>query len=187
MLPGEGSDQQDGLDISLDSINQGEQVLLELRGRDFDYSMLPDRAFQNLLIISVGKSTRDVEANLRELETKLETIGVIPVDAQTDSYSGPLWSTETIYPSDLTGISIALSQTLTYLREGRGWVVFDGLNILFMYVESGQLFRFVDGIATQCRSKVLHGVFTVDKTSVEPSDLNRFRQTFDTVLPNQDE
>lgn len=185
MLINDGTAPTDESETQLEALVSGEQVLLRTNRKRFDVGILPDRAFENLLLVSVGRTAQQVESQLREQGRPLDSVGVIPVTPSADDYTGPLWCKENVYPSDLTGISIAFSQAYRYLREGRGWVVFDNLNVLLMYSQPERLYRLVDSFMQQCRGKGLRGVYVVDETSVEASTVDRFRQVADRTLPDQ--
>lgn len=187
MLISDESPPTDESDLQLETLVPGEQVLVRMSREKFDLETLPEQAFENLLVVSVGRTAKQIEARLRELGRPLNSVGVIPVTPSTDDYSGPLWCEKNVYPSDLTGISIAFSQAYRYLKEGRGWVVFDNLSVLLMYTQPERLYRLVDSFMQQCRGKGLHGVYVIDETSVEPSTVDRFGQVVDRTLPSHDD
>ncbi|WP_135827543.1 DUF7504 family protein [Halorussus halobius] len=183
MLISDAANPTDGNGLRLETLIAGEQVLVTTDGGTFELGALPDGAFENLLVVSVGTTARKMESRLRQLGRPLNSVGVVPVSPSTDDYTGPLWCEENVYPSDLTGVSIAFSRAYRHLREGRGWVVFDNLSVLLMYSRPERLHRLVDSFVRQCRSKGLRGVYVVDERSVEPSTVERFEQVVDRTLP----
>jgi hypothetical protein len=163
-------------------VEPGEQVLISLGGEKFDYGHLPETAFENLLVLSVGRNPRQIERALDSLGVDPRPIGVVPVTGSSITYDGPMWTSNRVSPMDLTGISIEFTRGFEHLHEGRGWVLVDSVSILLMYAEVDRLYRLLDSMVSACRQKEVRGVFVVDADAVAPDTMNRLRSLFDRVV-----
>jgi hypothetical protein len=167
--PGEDSGPTE-LDLSA-----GEQALLLRTGSGSLLQYLPDRAFENLLVVSAGPQPAEIEAVIRRRSLSPRSVGVVPISGFDLGYDGPLWTTARVSANDLTGISIRVSQGFEHLNPGRGWLVFDSVTTLLMYADADRVFRLVDWLVRQCRSNEVTGVWSVQGGVVVEQELARYR------------
>ncbi|AHG04193.1 hypothetical protein HALDL1_11740 [Halobacterium sp. DL1] len=163
----------------LDGVAAGEQALVALPGTKFKYEMLPERAFENLLVVSIGRSPTQIERALEQRGVPTRNVGVVPITGSSVNYEGPMWTSNRVSPMDFTGISIEFNRGFGHLKPGTGWVLVDSVSILLMYAEVNRVYRLLDSIVGTCRTRDVTGVYTVDGNAVTPETLNRFRGLFD--------
>lgn len=93
-----------------------------------------------------------------------------------------MWTTNRVPPSDLTGISIRVSQAVANLEAGRGWLVFDSISTLMMYAAEERVFRLFDWLVGNVREESLRGVYAVQSGVVTDRTLQMLRSRCDTAL-----
>lgn len=169
-------------DDSLSDVEPGEQVLVALQGGKLDYGTLPAQAYENLLIVSVGRDPRRVQQAVEAQGANPSRVGVVPVTGSPVDYDGPLWLANRVGPMDLTGISIEFSRGFGHLTEGAGWMLFDSVSILLMYAGTERVFRLLDSIAAVCRGRDIRGVYTVDQNALTPETMNTLRGLIDRTI-----
>jgi RNase P/RNase MRP subunit p29 len=140
------------------SLDPGEQALVSVPSMGSPLSYLPDEAFENLLVASATTSCAKVESLVERRGGDPQKVGVVPITGSDDDYDGPLWTTDPVDPSDLTGISIRLSKAMKYVMRG-GWVVFDNVNVLLMYGREEQVYRLLDSVTTNVKQKEACGAY----------------------------
>ncbi|CQH59654.1 uncharacterized protein HHUB_3030 [Halobacterium hubeiense] len=146
------------LDARLGDLAAGEIALCTHSSGRRVVDALPESAFENLLLVTT-------DGNLGQLEKRIERrggdprrVGVIPVTGAEVDYDGPLWVTERVAPSDLTGVSIQFSKAFEHVEPETGWVVVDGVGVLSMYVAGERLFRLLDTLVGAVRARNARGV-----------------------------
>lgn len=159
------------------AVEPGEQVLLLTPSTGSPLRALPAAAFENLLVVSI-RSPKRVERVVRECSGDPRTVGVVPVSGSESSYDGPLWTTDRVSPSDLTGISMRFSAGLEHVRED-GWVVVDNLSTMLMYAPEERLHRFVDHLVKATRGSNARGVYAAVAEAVTPETRERFEEPCD--------
>lgn len=178
MTPSEGA--VDGsVPRALAAAEAGEQHFVSLPGSKFDYGTLPERAFENLLVVSIGRNPRQVERNLKRRGVSPRNVGVVPITGSSVDYDGPMWTSNRVSPMDFTGISIEFNRGFAHLKPGTGWVLVDSVSILLMYAEADRVYRLLDSIAGACRERDVTGVYTADGNAVTDETMNRFRGLYD--------
>lgn len=146
-------------------------------------SVLPAGAFDNLLLLSPN-APEAVEADLRDRGLDVRTVGLVPISGSRHDYDGPLWTTRTVAPSDLTGVSIYFSQAVEHLRAHTGWVLFENLNVLLMYADEDSVFRLVDHLLSTVRDREVTAAFTVVRDAIDDRTYAKLQNRFDvTVTP----
>lgn len=163
-------------------VDPGEQVLVSLGGEKFDYGRFPEQAFENLLVLSVGRNPRQIDRALTDIDVDPRSVGVVPVTGSSISYDGTMWTSNRVSPMDLTGISIEFTRGFEHLHEGRGWVLVDSVSILLMYADVDRLYRLLDSMVSACRQKDVRGVFVVDADAVAPETMDRLEGLFDRIV-----
>jgi hypothetical protein len=163
------------------SLEPGEQALVSGPSMGSPLAALPDRAFENLLVVSATTSPRKIESLVERRGRDPTKVGVVPVTGSPSEYDGPLWTTDPVGPSDLTGISMRLSRALEYVTHG-GWVVFDSLNVLLMYGREDAVYRLLDSVVPVVRDRKARGAYFVVRRAVTDDTYERFRGLFDTAV-----
>ncbi|MFC4551852.1 MULTISPECIES: DUF7504 family protein [Halorussus] len=163
------------------SLDPGEQALVTVPSMHPPLSSLPDSAFENLLVVSATASPSKVESAVERRGGDPAKVGVVPVTGSPSEYDGPLWTTDPVDPSDLTGISIRLSKALRYVTAD-GWVLFDSLNVLLMYAREDQVYRLLDSVVSNVRSREARGAYCIVREAVTEETYSRFREPFDAAI-----
>lgn len=163
------------------TLDPDEQILLERNRTGPPLEVLPDEAFENLLIVTTGDTPGEVEATLRERDRQLRTVGVVPITSTLLAYEGPLWTTDRVAPGDLTGVSVRVSQGFPHLEAGRGWLVVDSISTLLMYAEEDRVYRLFDWLVGSARGEDISGVYTLQPDVVTARTRRRFEGLFDGV------
>ncbi|RXK49037.1 DUF7504 family protein [Halorientalis pallida] len=158
----------------------GTQLLAALSSMESALSVPPAGAFDNLLLVSPN-SPRQVEAELRDRGVDVSNVGLIPISGSEHGYEGPLWTTDTISPSDLTGLSMAFTRSLQHLTRGHGWVLFENLNVLLLYADEQQVYRLVDHLIQKTRARDVSAAYAVVEGAIGERTFARLRNRFDTV------
>lgn len=163
------------------ALEPGEQALVSVPSMHALLSPLPDDAFDNLLVVSATASPAKIESAVRERGGDPAAVGVVPITGSPGEYDGPLWTTDPVDPSDLTGVSIRLSNALEYVHAG-GWVVFDTVNVLLMYAHEDRVFRLLDSVVSNVRAKEARGVYYMVRDAVTDETYERFSGLADTAI-----
>lgn len=158
----------------------GEQVLLLAPSTGSPLRALPEDAFENLLVLSI-RSPRRVERVVRECGGDPRNVGVVPISGTEASYDGPLWTTERVSPSDLTGISMRFSAGLRHVSAD-GYVVVDNLSTLLMYAPEDRLHRFVGHLVQSTRDRGARGMYAVVAEAVSTETRDRFEGPCDRAV-----
>lgn len=163
------------------TVGPGDQLLLEVNGRQNPLDALPDAAFENLVVVTTRQTPGQIETAVSERRGSVDGVGVVPITASVLEYDGPLWTTERVPPSDLTGISIRVSQAFSNLEPDRGWLVFDSISTLLMYTAEDRCYRLFDWLVTNTRSQSVRGVYTLQSDVVAERTRRHFRMLCDDV------
>ncbi|WP_137286842.1 DUF7504 family protein [Halorussus salinisoli] len=156
------------------SLAPGDQALVSVPSMGSPLSALPDDAFENLLVVSATASPNKVESLVKRRGGDPQRVGVVPVTGSPSQYDGPLWTTDPVDPSDLTGISIRLSKAMKYVMRG-GWVVVDNVNVLLMYGREEQVFRLFDSVVSNTRERGACGAYCTVREAVTDETYSRLR------------
>lgn len=167
---------------TLENLRPGGQALVSLTGQKFDYGCLPESAFSNLLVLSVGRNPRKIQRALEAQGADSRSVGVVPVSGSSIDYDGPMWVADRVSPMDFTGISIQFTNAFQHSKPDEGWVLVDSVSILLMYADVDRVYRLLDSIVGACRSKNVRGVFVIDRTAVTDETANRLSSLVDAVL-----
>jgi len=156
-------------------LDHGEQVLVSVEDATSIYDVLPDRAFTNLFVVSTGRSPHDIEAEVQRVGHDPNKVGVVPVTAMDGDYDGPLWTTDPVSATDLTGISIAFSRGLQHLQPDVGWFVFDDILTLLMYTDADRVHRLIDDMCQRVHQRSVVGVFVVERDLLDDETYGKLR------------
>lgn len=165
-----------------DDLPSGGQALALIDMGSGLLSTLPDRAFDDLLLITLRTRPREVERAIREHGGDPATAGLVSVDTSDSPYDGPLRLVRSVRPNDLTGLSIAVSEGLKRLDPGDGWVVLDNLSILLIYTGIGPMTRFFHLMTGYVRNLPARGVYAMARDAVKEGTYNQFRQFCDVEI-----
>lgn len=168
--------------LSVAGLDPRTQALLYRDGTQPTFDYLPDEAFDNLLVISTTALPNRIERSVRRRGADPSRIGVIPVTGSSVSYDGPLWVAKRTAPSDLTGISIRLSEALQHVRPGHGWVVFDNVTTLFMYARPDRVVRFLETVVDAVRERGARGVYVAVPGTLTPKNRERLEGVVDLTI-----
>lgn len=163
------------------SLAPGEQSLVSVPSMGSPLAVLPDEAFENLLVVSATAPPGKVEATVERRGGDPSKVGVVPVTGSQSDYDGPLWTTDPVDPSDLTGISIRVSKAIKHIMRG-GWVVFDSINVLLMYGREEQVYRLLASVVQTVREREACGAYCLVRDAVTDETYAKFRELCDTSV-----
>lgn len=163
------------------SIEPGAQTLLTMPSMSTGLSHLPDAAGENLLVVSPWAPER-VESALRERGFTVQNCGLIPVNGAPVAYDGPLWTTDAVAPSDLTGLSMRYCEAMRHVEPGEGWVLIDNAQVLLMYADDSRVARLLRRLTEQARDRGVTGVLAVDRGAVAVETVARLNSLVDGVV-----
>lgn len=164
--------------LRLDSADQALVARDSLRP---SLSLLPAAAFDQLLILSPRSPAR-VERLVREASGDVSSVGHLPLAATDHDYHGPMWTVDSIDPSDLTGLSMQYNRALQVLEADHGYVLFDDFNTLMLYTDAERVVRFLDHLTQRTREAGVRGVFTVVRDAMDDQTYSMLQRCFDTEL-----
>lgn len=156
----------------------GEQALVAVPAIRSSLRYLPPDATDNALLVS-SESPGDVEESLEGMGAHPSNVGMIPVSGSRVEYDGPLHVAERVVPDDLTGLSMQVSTAIDALVPGRGWIVFDRLNVFLLYADERRVLRFLDHVAATARDANLRGLFCVVPDAIDARTYEKVKQRVD--------
>lgn len=159
------------------SVDPGQQVLLAVPSMRNPLEELPDAAFGNLLVATVRPPSK-VERLVERRGLNPRSVGVVPLSNSPVDYDGPLWTSQRVSPTDLTGISIEVSRGTQYLRRGEGWFVFDNIHALLMYGDERRVYRLLDSLRSSMTDREIRGLYAVVRSTMG-EEYERYRSLFD--------
>ncbi|UPV73696.1 hypothetical protein M0R89_14255 [Halorussus limi] len=156
------------------SLDPGQQALVSVPSMGSPLTTLPDEAFDNLLVVSATAAPGKVESLVERRGGDPQKVGVIPITGSPSEYDGPLWTTDPVDPSDLTGISIRVSKAMEYVMQG-GWVVVDNVNVLLMYGREEKVYRLLDSVVSSARERQACGAYCTVREAITDETYARLR------------
>lgn len=166
----------------MEKLGRGDQTIALVPSMASPLETLPDEAFENLLVVTLGRSPNAIEKAVQERGHDPSTVGVIPVWGSSIDYDGPLWTTDVVNPSDLTGVSMRFSTAMQHIQSHNGWVVFDNINILLMYSPEERVHQFLSSVVKHVRERNATGVYCFVRDAMTDSTYSRFENLYDTVI-----
>ena len=157
----------------------GTQTLVRTRASADPLAALPERAFDNLLVVAARDHPSKLERRLERVDHDPSRVGVVPAAPAAREYDGDLWTTDYVSPEDLTGLGMRFSDALQYVESGTGWVVVDSLGVLLMYADDSRVCRFVQTVTNRVRAKEVHGVYGVNPDAVADETYEQLRAMCD--------
>lgn len=143
-------------------------------GRD-PLSTLPERAYDNLLVVAARDHPNKIEQRLVRDGRDVDNVGVVPVAPATAEYRGDLWTTDPVRPGDLTGIGMRFSDAVKHVESDTGWVFVDALGVLLMYSDDARVCRFFQTLLGRVRARGARGVYCVDPAAITDETYERLR------------
>lgn len=160
----------------------GEVALCVQPSGDRVVDVLPAEAFENLLLVTTDGNLKKLERTVEARGGDPRRVGVVPVTGTEVNYDGPLWVTDRVSPSDLTGVSIQFSKAFQHVEPGEGWVAVDSLGVLSMYVSSERLFRLLDTLVGATRGRNARTVLATAEGVLGDQAMTQFRGLADEEL-----
>lgn len=157
----------------------GTQTLVRTPADADPLSVLPERAYDNLLVVATRDHPSKLETRLERRGRDPSTVGVVPVVPAADEYAGDLWTTDPVAPDDLTGIGMHFSDAMRHVRSHDGWVLIDALGVLLMYSEESRVCRFFQTLTNRVRAKEVHGAYCVNPNAIATETYERLRAMCD--------
>ena len=177
-----GGDERAGEAPDVDglAIEAGDQALLAVPSMRNPLELLPDHAFDNLLVATV-RSPAKIERHVDRRGLDPQRVGVVPLSNADNEYEGPLWTSRRLSPTDLTGISIECSRGGQYLRRGEGWFVLDNIHTLLMYSDDRRVYQLLDSLRASMGQREIRGCYAVVRATVG-TEYQRYRTLFDVEI-----
>lgn len=172
-----GNDVQGNVEERL-KVSPGQQALVTVPSVGSTLEHLPPGATENLLVIS-SDAPSEIANTLEGMGADLGNVGMIPVSGSEVVYDGPMHVSERVVPDDLTGLSMRFTEALDALQPGRGWIVFDRLNVFLLYADEERVLRFLDHVAATARDEQLRGLFCVVRGALEEQAYAKLRRRVD--------
>lgn len=160
-------------------VPSGSQALVLIPSMQSPLSLLPDAAFENLLVVSTTRSPGKIEQLVRDRGGDPSKVGIVPVSGSPVDYDGPCWTTSVVHPNDLTGIHERFERGMNHIKPGTGWVVFDNVNVLLMYAEMSSVKNFLDSVARGVRRRNAVGAYAMVPDAVSDDTYETFAGILD--------
>lgn len=85
-------------------------------------------------------------------------------------------------PSDLTGLSIAVSETLKDMMDKKPSIVIDSINAMLIYLPSTDITKFMHFITSKLRIMDLSGIYIAAESSLDPKIMAQIVTFTDKVI-----
>lgn len=145
-------------------------------------AVLPERAYDNLLVVAVRDHPNKLQRRIERAGHDPSNVGVVPVVPSARAYDGDLWTTDPVTPDDLTGLGMRFSDAIRHVEGDAGWVLVDALGVLLMYTDESRVCRFFQTMTNRVRAKGARGVYCVNPTAVGEESYEQFRGMCDAEL-----
>lgn len=156
-------------------LEEGQQAIAMLSAMDDPLDLLPDHAFDDLLVLSTRGHPQEIQDYVEKRGLDPSGVYVLPVSGSTVRYDGPLTVAERTGPTNLTKVGVVFSNTLESMDDNP-WVLFDNFNILLMYADESRVYRFMDTMIGNVRARDGCGVYCTVRDAVEDQTYEKFRQ-----------
>lgn len=147
------------------------------------------RKQENSIVVTSDRNADSVLDEYRKYHDDVDRVGVVdcsgskaPDQSDTDKVS------YVSSPSDLTGISIHVSEFMEEFRQNdiKLRVAVISVSTLLMYLDIETVFRFLHVFTSRIQNVGALGVFVIDSTSIEYQTLSTIKQPFDGVVEFRD-
>jgi|GEM_PF-692667 hypothetical protein len=173
-------------DVRQLDLPSGSQALVLIPSLSSPLSLLPEAAFENLLVVSTTRSPDKIEQLVRDRGGDPNKVGIVPVSGSPVDYDGPCWTTSVVHPNDLSGIHERFERGMNHVKPGTGWVVFDNVNVLLMYAERSSVKNFLDSVAKGVRRRNAVGAYAMVPDAVADDTYETFVELFDDEYDHSD-
>lgn len=157
----------------------GTQTLVRTPASADPLAALPERAFDNLLVVTTRDHPNKLERYLERTDRDPARVGVVPATPAAPEYDGDLWTTDPVSPDDLTGLGMRFSDALEHVESGTGWVAVDALGVLLMYADDSRVCRFFQTVTNRVRAKDVRGAYCVNSAAVADGTYEQLRAMCD--------
>jgi hypothetical protein len=157
----------------------GSQTLVRTPTDADPLAALPERAYDNLLVVSARDHPKRLETRLERVGHDPANVGVVPVVPATCDYDGDLWTTDSVNPTDLTGIAMRFSDAIQHVESESGWVVLDALGVLLTYADADRVCRFFQTLTNRVRAQEIHGAYGANPDASADETFERLRSMCD--------
>ncbi|NHN59693.1 MULTISPECIES: hypothetical protein [Halorussus] len=157
----------------------GTQTLVRTPADADPVAALPERAFENLLVVSARDHPNRLQTRIEGAGHDPAAVGAVPVLPAAEEYDGALWTTDPVDPDDLTGLAMRLSDAMRHVEPGTGWVLADALGVLLVYADDSRVCRFFQTLTTRGRARDVRGVYCVNPDAVADETYERLRAMCD--------
>lgn len=99
------------------------------------------------------------------------------------------YAVRTVHPDDLTGLGIAVNESLTNVASGDrdAVVTFESVTALLQYVDTQRTFRFLHVLTSRIRAVDALGVFFIDPAAHDEQTVRTIDALFDAVVERDDD
>lgn len=113
------------------------------------------------------------------------TDGTGPPQPGTDAQ----YAVRTVYPDDLTGLGIAVNESLpnAAATDRDPVVTFESVTALLQYVDTQRTFRFLHVLTSRIRAAGALGVFFIDPAAHDEQTVRTIDALFDTIVERDDD
>lgn len=137
---------------------------------------LPKQAFENSLIVTF-RTPRAVRESLMRLDVDMDGIGVIPLAASSVASIESPCHTGAIDPSDPTALSVAYTEALDHLCDDSGWVIFERMALLEMYLDNKIVDQIIEHLTDHAVANGYRGIYEVGLNSANAETIQTFEAT----------
>jgi len=85
-------------------------------------------------------------------------------------------------PSDLTSLSIAISESLKEIKEKKPALLIDSLNAMLIYLPSSDITKFMHFLTSKLRIMFLSGIYLAAEDSLDPKIMSQIMTFTDRVI-----
>lgn len=165
----------------IDGLGPGEQALVLVSAVTHPLEVLPDEAYENLLLVSTKEHPKEIERRVEERGKDPGGVVVIPVSGSRLRYKGDLQVSGRRGPTDLTGIGVDYVQGLNVI-DGDAWVVFDNINVFLMYANEENVYQFMDTAIRNAKNHDARGAYFTVRDAIKDETYSQFLEMCDTEI-----
>lgn len=157
----------------------------EIRSRNIELIKLLLARDHHVLVIATNRPYDVLKKNFLKTGIPMEKISI--VDTVTKQALGHDHAPESncrfvSSPADLTGIGIAITESLARLKDKKVSLVFDSVNSMLIYLPSRNITRFIHFVTNKLRLLHFSGIFIAVEKGLDPDVLAQLTTFVDTVI-----
>lgn len=157
----------------------GTQTLVGTSADVDPLSVLPKRAYDNLLVVAARDHPSKLQRRLERQGHDATNVGVVPAAPASSEYGGDLWTTDPVSPKDLTGIGMRFSDAIQHVECETGWVLVDALGVLLMYSKQSRVCRFFQTLTSRVRTRDVNGAYCANPAAIDDETYEQLRAMCD--------